>query len=121
VSTNVAVAPSATVQQQFAAKLQNASVTAAGGAVPPIFDYKGWNTTSPAGWKSMTLAFTSPSITLAPPNWVNVNLVMARAGARRVGVNGLQGNIDIQDAADFKNLNIETSPCSPSAIAQAGC
>jgi prepilin-type N-terminal cleavage/methylation domain-containing protein len=120
VSTNVATPPSATDQQQFATKLQNASVTAPGGTVPPIFDYKAWNTTSPAGWKSMALSFSSSSITVAPPNWVNVTLVMARAGTRASAA-GLKGNVDLQDAADFKNMNMDVSPCSPAAVAQSGC
>ena len=121
VSTNVAVAPSATAQQQFITKLQNSSVTAPGGALPPIFDYKAWNTSAPAGWKSMTLSFSSPNITLPPPNWVNVNLVFKRAGSRQATNNALQGNINIQDAADFKNMNIDSTPCSPAAVAQTGC
>jgi type II secretory pathway pseudopilin PulG len=118
VSTNVATAPSATVQQQFVTNVQNASVTAPGGTLPPIFDYQAWSTASPAGWKSTTLQFSSPSITLPPPNWVNVTLAVARTGSRRTG---LKGTIDFQDAADFKNMNFEATPCSPSATAQTGC
>lgn len=120
VSTNVASPPSATAQQQFATKVQNATVTTPGGTLPPIFDYQGWKATSPAGWKSITLSFSSPSTSLPPPNWVNVNLVVARAGTRRIA-NGLKGNIDFQDAADFKNMNYDASPCSPSALPQSGC
>jgi prepilin-type N-terminal cleavage/methylation domain-containing protein len=118
VSTNVATAPSSTAQQQFATKLQNASAS----ATPPIFDYKAWgvSTPPPAGWRSVTLSFSSPSIVVSPPNWINVTLVMGRAGERRTR-NGLQGNVDIQDAADLKNMNIDSSPCSPAAVAQAGC
>jgi hypothetical protein len=118
VSTNVASAP--TGDQQFIEKVQNATVTSPGGSVPPIFDYKAWNVTAPAGWKSQTLAFGTANIAVAPPNWVNVTLVFSRAGSRRVA-NGLKGTIDLQDAADFKNMNVETSPCSPTPVAQAGC
>jgi prepilin-type N-terminal cleavage/methylation domain-containing protein len=120
VSANVASPPSATLQQQFATKVQNASVTAPGGTVPPIFDYQGWKITSPAGWKSITLSFSSPSVSLPPPNWVNVNLIVARSGTRRIA-NGLKGTIDFQDAADFKNMNYDASPCSPSSAPQSGC
>jgi len=118
VSTNVATAPSG--DQQFIQKVQNASITAPGGATPPIFDYQGWSTQSPAGWKSRSLSFSSPPITVAPPNWVNVTLIFARAGSKNV-VAGLKGNIDLQDAADFKNMNQDVSPCSPAAVPQAGC
>lgn len=120
-SANTATAPSAANRQRFVTKVQNAGVTAPGGTIPPIFDYKAWSATPlPAGWKSTTLSFSSPSVSAPPPNWVNVTLRVARAGERQTA-NGLRGNIYLQDAADLKNMNLESSPCSPSSTPQTGC